>query len=289
MSDTQTGLARCYRHPMRETGVRCVRCDRPICPDCMRPASVGFMCPDDVRLGAATVRRPRTAVGAPVAGSVTPYVTYTLIAINVAMFVATFLSTNAGLAHQQTGGLQNSLLLVPPRVFVYHEYYRIITSAFQHFNLLHLASNMLALFVVGPPLEHLLGRWRFLAVYLLAALGGSVAVLLFGQYLQFVGGASGAIFGLFGAALLLNRQLGIRVSWVLTVLVINIAFTFAVPSISIEGHFGGLVVGALAGVAIGGLPTATPHRLPTRWQGIGLAALFVVLVVLVGVGQVVRS
>jgi membrane associated rhomboid family serine protease len=290
MNDTtHTGLARCYRHPMRETGVRCVRCDRPICPDCMRPASVGFMCPDDVRLGNATVRQPRTAVGATVSRTGTPLVTYTLIAVNVAVFAATFFSTNAGILHQQTGGLQNSTLLVPPRVFVDHQYYRIITSAFLHWNLLHLAANMLALFVLGPALENLLGRWRFLAVYLLSAIGGSVAVLLFGEYQTFVAGASGAIYGLFGAALLLNRQLGISVAWLLMTLAINIAFTFTVPNISVEGHLGGLVVGALAGAAIGGLPTSTPHRLPTRWQGAGLGGLFVALVVLIGVAQAVRG
>ena len=91
MSDLQTGLARCYRHPMRETGVRCVRCNRPICPDCMRPASVGFMCPDDVRLGNATIRRPRTVVGARVPRSAAPVVSWSLVGVNVAVFLATFL------------------------------------------------------------------------------------------------------------------------------------------------------------------------------------------------------
>ena len=289
MSDTHTGLARCYRHPMRETGVRCVRCDRPICPDCMRPASVGFMCPDDVKLGAASIRSPRTAVGAAVPRIATPVVSYVLIALNVAVFLITFATTNVSVVHNQSGGLYTSWNLSPSQVVLADEYWRLITSAFLHVSLLHLAFNMIAIYVVGPPLEALLGRWRFLTVYLLSALGGSVAVLMLSPFFSATIGASGAVFGLFGAALLLYRQLRIQASWLLMTLAINAVFTFAVPNISWQGHLGGLVVGALAGAAIGGLPTSTPRRLDTRWQGIGLGAILVVLVLLVVVARVVRG
>jgi membrane associated rhomboid family serine protease len=289
MSDTHTGLARCYRHPMRETGVRCVRCDRPICPDCMRPASVGFMCPDDVRLGNASIRQPRTAVGATTPRTATPWVSYTLIAINVALFLLTFGSTNVSVLHNQGGGLYNSWILVPSKVVFEHEYLRLVTSAFLHLNLLHLAFNMLALFVLGPPLEALLGRWRFLAVYLLSAIGGSVAVLWLSPLNTATIGASGAIFGLFGAALLLYRQLRIDPRSLTMTLVLNLVITFTLPFISWQGHVGGLVVGALAGAAIGGLPTQAPRRLDTRWQGVGLGVLFVVLVLLTFAAQAVRG
>ena len=288
MSDTQTGLARCYRHPMRETGVRCVRCDRPICPDCMRPASVGFMCPDDVKLGNATIRQPRTAVGATLPRSAAPLVTYVLLALNIGLYLLTFLSTNVSVLHNQGGGLYTSWNLVPSRVLVFHEYGRLVTSAFLHLNPLHLAFNMLALYVIGPPLEALLGRWRFLAVYVLSAFGGSAAVLLLSPLNTATVGASGAIFGLFGAALLLYRQLRIDLRSLLVTLALNVVITFTQPFISWQGHLGGFVVGALAGAAIGGSPTRTPHRLDTRWQGAGLGAILVVLVVLIAVAQAIR-
>ncbi|MHA3704472.1 rhomboid family intramembrane serine protease [Jatrophihabitans sp. YIM 134969] len=289
MSDTQTGLARCYRHPMRETGVRCVRCDRPICPDCMRPASVGFMCPDDVKLGNATIRQPRTSVGASVARSATPWVSYTLIGLNVALFLITFGTTNVGVLHNQGGGLYRSWILVPSLVLQSHEYLRLFTSAFLHLSLLHLAFNMLALYVLGPPLETLLGRWRFVAVYLLSALGGSVAVLWLSPFNTATVGASGAIFGLFGAALLLYRQLRIDPRSLVMTLVLNLVITFTLPFISWQGHVGGLLVGALAGAAIGGLPTRTPRRLDTRWQGVGLGVLLLALVLLTVAAQAVRG
>jgi membrane associated rhomboid family serine protease len=289
MNDTETGLARCYRHPMRDTGVRCVRCDRPICPDCMRPASVGFMCPDDVKLGNATVRQPRTAVGASLPRSATPVVTYALIAVNVALFALTFATTNIGVVHNQGGGLYTSWNLVPSQVLLADQYQRLITSAFLHLNVLHLALNMLALYVVGPPLEALLGRWRFLVVYLLSALGGSVAVLLLAPLNSATVGASGAIFGLFGAALLLYRQLRIDLRSLAGTLVLNLVITFTLPFISWQGHVGGLLVGALAGAAIGGLPTRTPRRADLRWQGVGLGALLVVLLVLVAVSRALRG
>lgn len=281
MNDVHTGLARCYRHPMRETGVRCVRCDRPICPDCMRPASVGFMCPDDVRLGNATVRQPRTVVGAPVPRGTTPVVTYTLIAVNVVVYVATYLSTNAGAFSNQAGGLYASWGLVPSRVVADHQFYRLLTGAFLHLNLLHIAFNMIALYSLGPALEALLGRWRFVALYLLSALGGSATVLLFAPYQSFTVGASGAIFGLFGAAIALARQLRIQPGWLLVTLALNLVITFTLPFISVQGHVGGLLTGAVVGLAIGGLPTRDPRRLPTAWQGIGLAVVLVVEIALV--------
>jgi membrane associated rhomboid family serine protease len=139
---------------------------------------------------------------------------------------------------------------------------------------------MLALVVIGPALESLLGRWRYLAVYLVAALGGSAAVYAFGAPGVPVVGASGAIFGLFGASLVLVRRLGLDPQWLVGIIVLNFVFTFSVPSISRLGHLGGFVVGAAAAVAIAGLPRL--RRVPTtRAQALGLTALAVVLLVAV--------
>jgi membrane associated rhomboid family serine protease len=271
----------CYRHPLRETAIRCVRCNRPICPDCMRPASVGFQCPDDVRLGQATVRAPRTLAGARPGGSDRPLLTWSLIAVNVACYVATAVGSADGVNQNHTTRLFEDLQLQPIAVADHGEFYRLITSAFLHYGLLHLVLNMLALALVGPYLERLLGWWRYLSVYLLAALGGSVGVYLFGSALTPVVGASGAIFGLFAACLLLVKQLGLDLRTLVATIVLNFVFTFTVPDISKLGHVGGFVVGGLAALAITGLPNRRPTIVPTRVQAAGLGGLFVILLLLV--------
>lgn len=272
--NTHATLARCYRHPKRETGVRCVRCDRPICPDCMRPASVGFMCPDDVKAGNATVRRPRTVVGA-VVGSGAPVVSYTLIALNVAVYLLTSI-TGRGL-NAPGGGLFASWVLVPQLV-ADGQYYRLLTNAFLHLSLLHIGANMLALYLVGPAVERALGAWRYLALYLLSLLGGATAIMLFGNPLGAVAGASGAIFGLFAAALVLARRLGLDPRWLMITIVINVVITVTVPGISVAGHIGGFVVGGLVAVAFGGVPGRSTRPLPLPLQAAGLAGVLVILV-----------
>jgi membrane associated rhomboid family serine protease len=247
----------------------------------MRPASVGFQCPDDVRLGRATVRAPRTLAGARPAGSDRPLMTWTLIAVNLAAYVATAIGSADGVNQNHTTRLFEDLQLQPIAVAQHDEFYRLITSAFLHYGLLHLVLNMLALALVGPYLERLLGWWRYLSVYLLAALGGSVAVYLFGSALTPVVGASGAIFGLFAACLLLVRQLGLDLRTLIATIVLNFVFTFTVPDISKLGHVGGFVVGGLAAVAITGRPNRRSTIVPTRIQTAGLGGLFVILVTLV--------
>jgi membrane associated rhomboid family serine protease len=273
--------ARCYRHPNRETLIRCTRCDRPICPDCMRPASVGFHCPDDVALAAKTVRAPRTSVGAALRDS-PPYVTGALILANFVVYLITVEQAGNGFRRSvgtPGGGLFYNWQLVPFRVDN-GDYYRLITSAFLHVSLLHIGSNMLALFFVGPPLERLLGRWRFGAVYLLSALGGSAAIYAFGAVNVPVAGASGAIFGLFGACLVLVRRLGFDAQWLVGIIVLNFVFTFSIPGISKLGHIGGFVAGCLSALAIGGLPRMNA-RLSNRQQAAGLSALAAVIGVIV--------
>jgi membrane associated rhomboid family serine protease len=275
---------RCYRHPNREALIRCTRCDRPICPDCMRPASVGFHCPDDVAEGRRTQRAARTSVGAKILDA-PPYVTGTLLALNVIVYVITATAPRATFNDPAAGatagkGVFYHWQLLPEFVHDQHWYYELITSAFLHASVLHIASNMIALAFVGPPLERLLGWWRFLAVYLLSALGGSAAIYAFGNALGTTVGASGAIFGLFGACLVLVRRLGLDLQWLISIIALNFVLTFSISGISKLGHVGGFVTGILAALAIGGLPSVR-SRIPGRLQAGGLAGLFVLIVLVV--------
>lgn len=253
----------------------------------MRPASVGFQCPDDAREGARSIRAPRTVVGAPVRGG-TPVATYTLVGLNLLVYFITGAQAGSltdpgrtnfnGWASQLFG----DWVMVPWYVYQNHEYYRLITSAFLHLSPLHIVGNMLALVIIGPPVEHLVGRWRFVAVYVLAGFGGGAAIYLFGSVLGPVGGASGAIFGLFGMCLVMVRRLGLNPTWLVSTIVINLVLTFSVPGISALGHLGGLVVGALCALAIGGWPTSA-RRLSQQNQLLGLGGIAVLIIVAVGV------
>lgn len=272
---------RCYRHPQREALVRCVRCDRPICPDCMRPASVGFHCPDDVTSARRTVRAPRNTIGAQLRQS-PPYVTSTLILLNVAAYLVTGLQPHSSLRDPTGSALFQKWQLFPPRVYD-GDYYQLITSGFLHLSPLHIATNMISLIFIGPFLELQLGRWRFTSVYLLGLLGGSAAEYAFGYQLQATAGASGAIFGLLGVALMLVRRLGLDLQWLIAILVLNFAITYSVPGISKWGHGGGFVAGLLCGLALGGLPS-TRTRLPTRVQLAGLGGVLALVAIVVAVG-----
>ena len=232
----------CYRHPGRRTYLRCNRCERYICADCSRDAAVGHQCVECVQAGAQTIRQPRTPFGGR-QRSATPVVTYALIAVNVAAFIAEMASRS----------WQQELTLWPPAV-AEGQFYRLVTAAFLHYGATHLVLNMWALYVVGPPLEMWLGRLRFGALYALSGLGGSVLVYLISPLNSATAGASGAIFGLFGATFVVARRLTLDVRWVAAVIVINLVFTFVVPAISSQriswqAHVGGLVTGALVAAA----------------------------------------
>lgn len=203
----------------------------------MRPAAVGHQCVECVQEGARTIRQPRTQFGGRERAGM-PVVTYALIAINVLTFVLQI----------SMRGLQEQLELWPPAV-ADGQLYRLVTSAFVHYSATHLLLNMWALYVVGPPLEMLLGRLRFAALYALSGLGGSVLVYLLTLNVP-TAGASGAVFGLFGAAFVVAKRLNLNVQWVAAVIVINLVFTFVAPLvskqlISWQGHVGGLVTGGL--------------------------------------------
>lgn len=226
----------CYRHPGRQTYLRCNRCERYICADCMRSAAVGHQCVECVQEGAKTIRQPRTRFGGR-ERSGTPVVTYALIAVNVLVFIV----------QMAVGNLEKQLSVWPPAV-ADGQLYRLVTSAFLHYGATHLLLNMWALYVVGPPLESWLGRLRFGALYALSGLGGSVLVYLL-TINSATAGASGAIFGLFGATFVVGKRLALDVRWVVAVIVINLVFTFVAPAISWQGHLGGLVTGAVVAAA----------------------------------------
>ncbi len=259
----ETSVPACYRHPGRETHVRCTRCDRFICPDCMREAAVGFQCPECVAEGNRGVRHavPRTVIGARASGSAVPVVSYTLIGACVLAYLAELASWRVVWEFMMLGRG-----LMPDGTFggvAEGEWYRLFTRMFLHqrggtFGITHILFNMWALYAVGPALEQVLGRWRFLALYVLSGLGGSVLLYLVGAPSAAAVGASGAIFGLFGAFFVIGRKLGGPIGPIVVLLVINLVITFSVPGISWEGHVGGLVVGAALAAAYAYAPAA--HR-----------------------------
>ena len=268
---------RCYRHPERETWVSCTRCERPICPECLRPAAVGFQCPECVKQGNARVRRATTPYG----GRITAragVVSLVLGLLNVVTFVITVATAPGGLTGNTNSRLFDELELVPLRVAVDGEYWRLIGSAFLHIGLLHLAGNMLALAIVGPALERVFGWWRFLAIYLVSALGGSVAVYLFGSPYGAVAGASGAIYGLFAATLIVVRRLGLDARFMVLAVALNFAVSFA-PGISLLGHLGGFLAGGLLSLAMVYAPKAS--RTPVQIMAIGALVAGMVALVLI--------
>ncbi|WP_052847480.1 rhomboid family intramembrane serine protease [Streptomyces avicenniae] len=244
----QPALARCYRHQDQETGVRCTRCDRPICPSCMIPAAVGYQCPECVRGSAATratrATRPRTLAGGTLAAN-PRLVTVALIALNVGMFFAVLSRGDAMVVDLGMLGHAFNPLTGEEVGVADGEWYRLLTSAFLHEQLWHIASNMLGLWFLGPPLEAALGRIRFLALYVLSALAGSTLCYVLADETTLTLGASGAIFGLFGATAVLARRMRYDMRPILVLLGLNMAITFTLPNISWQAHIGGLVAGVI--------------------------------------------
>ena len=252
----------CYRHPARETYVRCQRCERPICPDCMRDAAVGFHCPECVRDGNAGARRPRRFTIRPS----TAYVTWTLVAINVLVFVGQLIDRE----------LLYRLAVVPGAV-AEGEWWRLITGAFLHAQggiPLHILFNMWALIVLGPQLEQALGRARFSAIYLVSAIAGSTLVMWVSGIGDVTIGASGAVFGLFGATFVVARRLRLNTTWLVVIIGVNLIMTFSVPGISWGAHIGGL----LTGLALGAAYVHAPVRQRRLVEIGGTAALVVLLI-----------
>ena len=280
----------CYRHRNRQTYLRCVRCDKPICADCRIDAPVGFQCPDCVAEGRKSVRRARTAFGGG-AGGAAGVVTKTMIGVNLAMFILTLavggMRAISGAAtelhyafaqaslfgYRATTGA--TVFLPEARIELFGSVftlpgvstggeYRLLSSMFMHYGVVHLLFNMVVLWVLGRVLERDLGSLRYLSVYLLSGLAGSVATYLFASPSTLSAGASGAIYGLFGALILVNRKLSRDNSGMYVLLGLNLVLTFVMPSISITGHLGGLVGGALTGAVLSFSPR---DRRYLHWLG----------------------
>jgi membrane associated rhomboid family serine protease len=245
-------MATCYRHPNRETGVACSSCGRSICPDCMTPTPVGMRCPecarDRTKVRTAANVRNRVARGS---GLSRYSVTEIILAINVLVFLAE-VATGLPVLGESAGRVGkvyfDGFLYGPGYYGVHHEPYRLLTSAFIHDGLIHIAFNMWFLYVVGTALERGIGRLPYLAIYLASIFTGSFGALLFQPREPSVG-ASGALFGLFGALIVLANRRGISIwqSGLGVTLVLNIVISLSIPDISIGAHAGGLVGGLALG------------------------------------------
>jgi membrane associated rhomboid family serine protease len=240
MSTAATGLPTCYRHPDRETGLSCSECGRPICTECMTPAAVGLRCPEH----AGTRKRvnpPRVVRRVP-QGRTDALVTRTLIAINVVVYLITAVQ-GAGV-NAPGGRLFNDMFLYGPAVGQ-GDWWRLITAAFLHASILHIGLNMYVLWIIGAPVEQYLGRARFLGLYFVSGLAGSAGALVLTPTALTVG-ASGAIFGILGALLIIEWQTTGRLAGnAMTWIVINLALSFVISNVSIGGHVGGLIGGIL--------------------------------------------
>lgn len=275
MSDTSQIENRCYRHPDRETFVRCQRCGRPICGECQTLAPVGVHCPECVREARGSVASSARPIGRRFAnvvrpGSGRPVVTIALIAINVVVFVAE-LVTGSSIMGGGGGSVANELAYFPGALVVHP--WALVTSAFTHASLIHLAVNMYSLFVLGIPLERYLGRGRFIALYLIGTIGADVGVDFLAPIGSGAVGASGAIFALLGALILFSRRLGFSPTWLVVIGIVNLGYGFVAAGISWQGHLGGLI----AGLLVGGLYilTRTERRRPLQIVGlIALPAIF---------------
>jgi membrane associated rhomboid family serine protease len=233
----------CYRHPNRETRVSCSNCGRPICPDCMTPTPVGMRCPECAR------ERTKVTRGAVAPTRYDAPATFALIAANVAVFLAEVATGHGGL-----GTITSSLIpefgLFGPSV-AEGEWYRLLTSAFLHAGLFHIAGNVLLLFFLGRILEPAIGTPRFVVLYLASLFAGSFGALLFSPDSLSIG-ASGAVFGVLSAAFVIARGRGVDAlaSSIGIIILLNLAFSFGVPGISIGAHLGGLVGGVLCALFI---------------------------------------
>ena len=297
----------CYRHPDREAYIRCQRCGRVICPDCMRDSAVGFQCPECVKEGSRTTRSGRTAYGGlrPTNAAITSMV---IIGINAVVWVAILVTGGArsrivdylalrprgictvpgsggfypgvseATCHGVAAGVNTEWL---PGV-VDGAYWQLMTSAFTQVQVFHIGFNMLALWVLGPQLEVAIGRSRFIALYLLSALAGSTLVYWTAPQYQPTLGASGAIFGLMGALLVVAHKVHGNTQGILVWIAINAVFTFTIPNISWEGHLGGF----LGGLAVAVIVVYAPRRNRALVQTLGMSAVALVLLALIAARSV---
>ncbi|WP_196717061.1 rhomboid family intramembrane serine protease [Actinomyces trachealis] len=264
----------CPRHPDRVAYVRCQRCDRPVCPSCQVPSAVGVRCIDCARSATAARRPSRTMLGGTPTRSAT--VTIGFIAACVLVFLA-----------QQVPGLEITVRLAFNPILAAAEPWRFLTTALLHGSPMHLAFNMFALWVVGSQLESVLGRWRYLCLLLVSALGGSTLIYLLSwpgseSWSTWTVGASGAVFGLFATQFVVQRRFGRDTSAVLGLLVMNLVISFLGANISWQGHVGGMIAGA----ALAAVYAWAPRGKRTVVSVAGTVAITMLLVALVVVRAV---
>jgi len=289
----------CYRHPDRQSFVLCQRCLRTVCSECRTPAAVGVICPECMAQQGAeqtpaqkkAQRRWRASRPAAVVASGRPTATLAIIAITGLAYVVTLIPGVGGV-------VENALTFWGPYLvpqFGAFQPWRLLTVSLVHAGILHIGLNMLALWFIGRSLEPLLGRWRFVALYLLGTIGGSVAVALLAPQTAVVG-ASGAIFALFGALLVIGRHIGADIRSIAIVVGINFALPFVLAlvnsvgsgdfvtalahvQISWQAHLGGLITGAIVGLVFARTRLARQRGLQVGLLiavAVGLLALLVI-------------
>ena len=298
-----TGVPTCYRHPGREAHIRCQRCERTICPDCMNSAAVGFHCPECVKEANKGSRQHQALYGGE--RSADPRLTsYVLIALNAVIWLA--ITATGGGSSRLTSLLSLSPLgrctvngtgqyyptvadarlcaTVPNTTWEQGvsdgAWWQLLTSMFTHVDVWHIALNMMALFILGPALERIIGRVRFLMVYLVGGLGGSVLVLFLSSATSSTLGASGAIYAVLGALLVTFRKARLDTQFLMQNLLLGVVITVVGwRYISWQGHLGGL----LAGMGVAAIVAYAPKSNRSLLQWVGVGALTIGLLVLAGV------
>lgn len=227
----------------------------------------------------------RTAYGGRILPGRRPgIVTQILIGLNVAVFIVTVGSGASVLSGTGTSSIYDRFALVPVQVG-HGQWYRLITAAFLHYGIFHIAFNMWALYVVGPLLETALGRWRYVVLYALAGIGGGLLSVLTGPLGEQAAGASGAIFGLFGALYIVARRSNMPTNGIALTIGVNLIFTFSVSNIDWRGHVGGLVIGVIVALVYAYAPRG-PHREQLQVVGVVVVALVMAVVGVIGANRV---
>ncbi|GHF93949.1 rhomboid family intramembrane serine protease [Streptomyces filamentosus] len=280
--DTQSGTPHCYRHPGTETGIRCTRCEKPICPECMISASVGFQCPDCVRTGSGTghaagANQARTLAGGRVRSD-DRLVTKILIGTCVLVYGLVLVLGDRLVDELVLIGYAYNPLLGEVVGVADGEWYRLLTSTVLHQEPWHILFNLIGLWVIGGIVEPELGRSRYALLCLVSGLSGSVLAYVVAAPNQPSLGASGIVYGLIGAWAVLARRRRHDMRPVALFVALSLVMTFTRPGISWEAHVGGLVAGALLTFALVQAPRA--RRELIQFGACGLLLLIDVGVVL---------